>query len=508
MKKKDPTDVLVLIFSIVLVLGGGLLCWFSYSTLSELRGKKRDAIDRRDSMKANVEELQKKLQKISLMIGWKERFHNIVKEDGDFTKSDVPPPSDIENPQEKAKEILKSRGFTETGIEALLQDDKVVRSVLRSEYVERYDRGRKGYSSILALGLDMNMAPLIASKLKTVKTEVSYPMSKDQTWKIGDANTVLTDPSKTIQNESQPGPQVLPLIEWYRSAIQQSEKAIERIEGEIETIRGNIENVVGDSESQGQLKEVINKHRRDIDSIREKIKSTTKEIESLRNDILRKKQNIEAVEYRQSLEQERWTSSFRDKKNRLKEEISQLQSRVQAVQEAQETDRVEEEAVDGEVLEVNLDNLMVYIDIGKSDGLLSGREFDVFELRKGGLKVSTGKIKVTEVHDGFASAEILDMGDARDNPISQGDFVSSEGFNKKSKDVYVFAGTMFGEYNRDMLAELIRDRGNSVEEKVTNETTFLVVGKNYKRDSNYQKAIELGIRTINQKQLERVLGIR
>lgn len=509
MKRKDPTNVLVLVFSILLAIGGIISTWFARSSYLETRKSKQEVQERRNKLRKQVKDKRNQLIAVSKLIGWKEQFINITRKDGNFEKIEIPSINTQKKPVDKVRKVLKSRGYTSKAIDSIVKDDALVESILRQEYTNRLDRVRTAVTELQSMGSDLNQRSQIRTTLKTTSRNLDYPLSEHETWAFNYQNNLFSKSYTKLNTEENTGARLIPLIEWYRQTIQTVQKRINDHESRIDSMRKQFRKIVGQKteESEGKLANLIKEQSRKIQEKQKKAESLINQINSAREQKLRRKESIEKLKQKHRMESEKQKKQFEREQQQIMGQIEQIQERLKAVREAQTPETIKE-GTDGKVLYTNLNNETAYINLGTKDGLLAGQEFEVFNIRKGGLKVEKGKIKTEEVYEEFARTVIISHNKPSYNPISQDDLIRSRSFNKNTPKIFVFAGTMQGEYNEDMLTHLIQKRGNKVKNRVTNKTNFLVVGEGYKHDPTYKKAIELGIKTINQKQLERLLNLR
>ncbi len=81
--------------------------------------------------------------------------------------------------------------------------------------------------------------------------------------------------------------------------------------------------------------------------------------------------------------------------------------------------------------------------------------------------------------------------------------VSTQKSNKLSGKKFVFTGEMEG-LSRERASQMVKDLGADVIGSVSSKTDFVVVGAN--PGSKYQKALQLGVRVLNEKQLQEMIN--
>jgi len=67
---------------------------------------------------------------------------------------------------------------------------------------------------------------------------------------------------------------------------------------------------------------------------------------------------------------------------------------------------------------------------------------------------------------------------------------------------------MIGKHRTDDLKKKIIEFGGTTPEEITPELTYLVVGDGYKDDPNFDKARQLGVVLIREKELYTLLGLQ
>ncbi|MCE9581928.1 MAG: hypothetical protein K8T20_05360 [Planctomycetes bacterium] len=194
--------------------------------------------------------------------------------------------------------------------------------------------------------------------------------------------------------------------------------------------------------------------------------------------------------------------------------------------------------------------LTAWIDIGRKDALLKGTIFEVFAMNKGGRKSPKGKAVVIEVHEDYSVISLLRDGIVQLNDgtvaegkvvekgnvvevterngnkvmvssdkvkrldymqdtgrIEKGDYVANEVFDREKSKTFVFGGKLRGRYTNEQMTHLIEEFGGEVNADVQSETTYLVVGADYDKDPNFEKAKNLAVKIIREADLYEMLGI-
>ncbi|MBI5368082.1 MAG: BRCT domain-containing protein [Planctomycetes bacterium] len=190
---------------------------------------------------------------------------------------------------------------------------------------------------------------------------------------------------------------------------------------------------------------------------------------------------------------------------KIEKAILDMKGRIDKIIQREELARASQE-FDGRLTHVVPEQAYAYIDLGTINTLLKGTRFKVFGTLKGGKKVEKGEVEVTNVYDNYAQVAILTQLNPA-YPLSTGDFINNEVFDPKKAKTFCFAGRFVGKYSNEDAKFKIEEIGGHVVSEVSLDTTYLVVGDGYLTSPNYQKATELGVLVIREKDLYELLGI-
>lgn len=306
---------------------------------------------------------------------------------------------------------------------------------------------------------------------------------------------------------------------------------------------------VGDGKSQGKLGTLIEEKTRRIKELREAIRSIEEQIaQNAKNS----EQAIADLEkdVRAKLDELDQMKSKQEKVvAQRKQKIQELQDRVFAISTKRQLARESTEA-DGMVINSIPAELTAWIDIGRRDALLKGTIFEVFAMTKGGRKENKGKAVVIEVNQDYSvisllrdgivqmldgsvyegkvveKGNVVEVTEPNGNKImlsaervkrldymqdtariEKGDYVANEVFDRKKAKTFVFGGKLRGRYTNEQMTHLIEEFGGEVDAEVQSETTYLVVGADFEKDPNYEKAKNLAVKIIREADLYEMLGI-
>jgi len=163
---------------------------------------------------------------------------------------------------------------------------------------------------------------------------------------------------------------------------------------------------------------------------------------------------------------------------------------------------------DGEILGIDEKRQVAYIDLLRKNRLFKGTRFYCYSLEKGGQKLDKGYIEVNEVRDEVSSiCAILKVYDPH-FPIKVGDKIYNELYEGGRPRHIAFAGRFTGRLSNEEAANMIRAFGDIFQDKVDENTNYVVVADGYEEHPNYKASLEYGIKILREKILYDYLGIR
>ncbi|HYC78487.1 MAG TPA: BRCT domain-containing protein [Planctomycetota bacterium] len=161
---------------------------------------------------------------------------------------------------------------------------------------------------------------------------------------------------------------------------------------------------------------------------------------------------------------------------------------------------------DGSVLTVNRSARTMFIDRGSRDLLRRGTRFQVFATVKGGDKVLRGTAVVTSV--GPTQSEARIEAEEPGQRIVDGDWIYNPYFEKGRTTRFVFLGNL-GTMSADNAKRILERMGAKVDDKVTVETDFLVLGSKDTPEAEeltesqvYKDALRWGIQVLRARDLD------
>jgi hypothetical protein len=223
-------------------------------------------------------------------------------------------------------------------------------------------------------------------------------------------------------------------------------------------------------------------NREDLEKTEEETIAKQNEATTVKNDIVRKKAASSAV------------------KEDFKRRIYVIQHHREEAKERRDPD--------GEILSINDNRQLVYINLLRKDRLFKGTKFAVYSLEKGGQKLDKGIIEVLEVRESLSSVcAIVSVKDPT-WPLKSGDKIYNELYEGGRTRYVAFAGRFTGKLSNEEAAAGLRKFGDVYQDKVTDQTNYVVVAEGYEEHPNYKAALEYGIKILRENILMDYLGIR
>jgi NAD-dependent DNA ligase len=183
-----------------------------------------------------------------------------------------------------------------------------------------------------------------------------------------------------------------------------------------------------------------------------------------------------------------------------------LDAQVSAYKSDLKTQR-ETDVPDGKIIAVNRSMKTAFIDLGGRDQLRRGTAFKVFELVRGGDKISKGRVVVTDV--GPERSTVAIESESSGMSITESDVVVNPVFNKGRQTRFVILGELTGRANKEMAKRILENAGARVDDKVSVETDFVVLGVKEAPDApelteseQYKQAQAWGIEIIRSRDLD------
>ncbi|MCH2106934.1 MAG: hypothetical protein MK291_09865 [Planctomycetes bacterium] len=174
----------------------------------------------------------------------------------------------------------------------------------------------------------------------------------------------------------------------------------------------------------------------------------------------------------------------------------------------------EPEAADGEVLAVNEELGLAWINIGQKNRLLRGTRFRIVDGTPGDDRVKAW-CSVTRVEEGMAEVLLSDQADPFDPPVA-GDIIYNPIYDPSSQRNAAFVGRFSGTWNEKELRLLLSEVGIHIQDSVDKTTDYLIVGSEIFTDEDgepleeprspseepaYSNAVAMGVQIVPIKQI-------
>ena len=238
----------------------------------------------------------------------------------------------------------------------------------------------------------------------------------------------------------------------------------------------------------------INNKRTELISLKKEHTRKIKDQEKLLANLQQKK--IDEKKIMAKLIQQKYDQkySYRETLKNLEYRINALQTGINQGNSERKSGDSQDEA-DGEIIYVDNNLEIGYINLGKTDGILKGMSFEIFTYTKGGVQNNKGKIVVKEVRKNMSKVAITNI-ENKLNPIKAGDKIINRVYQKGKIKYFALAGEFSQKYSLEQVRRIIKQIGGEIEGQITINTDIVILGKNFRKDPKYRKARERGIETM------------
>jgi hypothetical protein len=161
---------------------------------------------------------------------------------------------------------------------------------------------------------------------------------------------------------------------------------------------------------------------------------------------------------------------------------------------------------DGEILAVQPDLGIGFIDLVHQDRIFRGGRFKVYSLEKGGEKRDKGEVEILEVARENAS-KVAVYSTRADDPIQAGDRIYNETFERGKPRNIAIAGRLTGKLSNEDAIRKIKEFGDVYQERLNEKTNYLIVGEGYEDDPNFKLSEQYGVKIMIEKIFHEYLGV-
>jgi hypothetical protein len=265
------------------------------------------------------------------------------------------------------------------------------------------------------------------------------------------------DPNATVVQSTLPG-----LIADYKGSqtrVSDLEQQVAQLRADLDARQSEADTTVGEkdskiSELEGQLQDTRT-------SMDETILDTERQRDALRDQF----QSLDEQHSSMIAQKDSEILQIKNASLNLKQRNDILSNRVNGVQRRADQP-------DGSVLTANAKVAKAWIDLGRTDRLAPGLQFEVLDKTTGAVK---GRLQVSSIEENRAECEVVSVSD-RFNPVGTGDLVRNAVFDRTRTPVAVLLGKGFGRYNASDMKAKLAEVGIAVVEEVGVETDYLLLG--------------------------------
>jgi hypothetical protein len=279
------------------------------------------------------------------------------------------------------------------------------------------------------------------------------------------------------------GPGAISTIESYDNKLKQKQELAEQLTSQLNDLNNEYDLArQGAMQREEELRTQIRTEQEKADSVQQSYnqlrelmdKKATEQVQTLIQ------QKDEAVEEKNKTKQELQAalSKLTITQNRLEEALSRLE-----ILKPRPKEDIAAYKPDGHIISIETSTNIVFIDIGSEDKVYPGLTFSVYDRNAPVPADGTSKaeIEVFNVDKNTATARINKS--SKKNPIAEGDVIINLIWDSKATNRFVVAGEFDydGDGNIDSdgaakIKQLIENWGGKVEDVVTIDTDFVVLG--------------------------------
>jgi predicted nucleic acid-binding Zn-ribbon protein len=176
-----------------------------------------------------------------------------------------------------------------------------------------------------------------------------------------------------------------------------------------------------------------------------------------------------------------------EQRRKLEDEITTMQVRNKSLSDQMAFTK-EPEKADGRLLAVSKDLALGWIDVGARNRLARGVSFNVVSGRVGSKDVKAMAV-VTNVEDRRAEVRFTEVADPYNPPVP-GDVIYNPLYDPTGERTAVLAGRFSGQFNEAELKVLLSQMGITVQDKLTLDTDYLIVGSELYADPETNEPLD------------------
>lgn len=440
-------------------LGIFIVLWLSFSGLvyyvhTEYETTKRTFFTNETELKRTVEKInnkKKRLQQVSNLVGYYESYRDGSLKEA-YNYIEISP----------ADKVWENSDKMRTSLDALITKIELV-----------CNEDDKSTQNKIAFGVNSLANAKIDAKQLLNNEEYSRKVTHlEDIWNAYTKRiTELQETIKTLETSLQKKKdEYTEILSTEKEAIAQTEKEIEVKKGQISDLRTEKEELLKEEE--------------------EKRNTAQEENEKERN-------RLSELNEQEKLQEKKYKNKIADLEQRISELKDEAagQSGISRWFQNQKENTNKQDIPDGEIIYVNENLNIAYIDIGRNQGAVPGLQFDIFRYGKGGEKIIKGKAEIKKVDDKMSMVGITELADTL-NPINSGDKIINSVYDRNKTKYFVVAGKLIQKYSLQQVKRMVSNIGGTVEDEITAKTDFVILGEDFENDSIYTRAEQLGIETM------------
>jgi len=247
---------------------------------------------------------------------------------------------------------------------------------------------------------------------------------------------------------------------------------------------GSIKNLETQIEGlQGELEAAKAEHKRQVAQVQQDLADEKQRITQLRTSAEDTAKRIKEEKDRDQDEFLRERAKYRQEQDKLKNQITMLQNDLKDLSQVVAKFRKvpTETGIDGRIVSIAEQGQVAYGNLGKDDGVLLGMTFAIFSPSELGTTKPEPKANCRIVKIMGNSCELRIYEIQGDNPVVAGDVLHNPVYDRQRRMRFVLVGKMDTDGDSfddtEELKALIQEFGGRIDEELTVQADFLVVGE-------------------------------
>jgi hypothetical protein len=252
--------------------------------------------------------------------------------------------------------------------------------------------------------------------------------------------------------------------------VVEDDATIKNLETQIEGLRGELET------AQTQYKNQVDTLKQEFDDEKQRLDQARTSAEEMAQRLKEDKDRVQDQMLRERAKQ-------RQDMDKLKNQITMLQNDLKDLSEVVKRFRQvpTETGIDGRIVSIAEQGQVAYGNLGKDDGVLLGMTFSIFSPNELGTTTPQPKAecRIVKIMENACELRIYEI--QGDNPVVAGDVLHNPVYDRQRRMRFVLVGKMDtdgdGFDDSEELKALIQEFGGRIDDALTVQTDFLVVGE-------------------------------